>query len=245
MKLHTFTNQFDFTEISDLAMAGDIVILKSVIAPDECNLLRNQLLRWRQIEEPLNHMECYYSRNKLNYHIRVENHKAKKHERDWIDYEEGVTKINVHNFRIGDYKDSDFSKKVPAFSEVGKKLLNIYSKVSPNKAIEHGRSSGKNLFFEVAHYNDGGYIDVHTHVRHIEFGQDLNMLTMLSKPNRDFTDGQLYFQSKEEMLNVAKEFSVGDVLFFRMDLPHGVTSVSLPEAGSGHDGRWTMSTFYY
>ncbi len=211
--------------------------------------MKTQILAWSSTLRP-QPLEDQYPADIRNLHLEIKNLSDRKLARDNpdIDYLEEHTRLFLKNYRIGDIYHPEIRSKVPAAVWVIESLLKIYAAVLSSDRYRHGNYGGSNLFFEIAHYScHGGFIEKHTHFKNLNAGQRYNMLLSLSQRGDDFEEGGLYFEHEGALLDLSNEFEAGDLLWFRMDLPHGVHPVRSTRADhfAPERGRWTMSTFYY
>jgi hypothetical protein len=248
MRLHMieYSENLDTEKVQELVMSQDIVMLKGLFSRDLLQNFRLELISWREqtdAHDPNDH----YPQFKRNLHLIASNNN-RSIEQAHIDYHENYTLLDAYNYRIGDFTADEVGQYLPSMREIGPKALRLYQNVLKNPIVQHGTPSGRNLFFEIPHYlTNSGFIEPHTHQANFEFGQTINMVTLMSEKGEDYENGGLCFERAGIKINTSDVFKMGDAVLFRNDTVHWVEKVvsDNPAHLSPHKGRWTMGLFFY
>jgi hypothetical protein len=240
------TPETDYERIHHEVLNKNIVLLKKVFSPQVTKAFRQELLNWRESTSEEVFAD-YFKEEKRNLQITLSN-REKKSEIKSLDYNENSTLFDMYNYRIGNMHDTKIQKAVPKINEIGPKVLDIFYQVIRNPEITHAKTTGQNLFIEVAQFNtNSGHIEKHTHETVFNYGQKLNMVSLLSQKGESYDEGGLWFEDGDEKIDTTAHFEAGDSIFFRNDMIHWVDPIrsSQPQHLERMNGRWSMTLFYY
>lgn len=212
-----------FSYVRERVMEGRIVIVKNAFSPDLMLRLRRALIEWSQTHPPYPEGKSPNSTPADNYH-RVD---------------DGIIRSALphifHQFGLNTIDRLEPFLREPA-NLVAQAMLDVENEV----AETHFDLSLTGLRLKVLHYpTGGGFLEQHTHPLE---PQRVGLVLSASKLDTDVATGGTYFVSPFGRVEVATYHDIGDLILFRYDIPHGVSSVDeyRPLDWQSEAGKWSV-----
>ena|SRR5437588_4223366 len=223
------TTELPLPQIAEAIMAGNIYILKGVFAAerDELIALRRAVFEWAQDVTP-----AEQPTPTENTHCM----------------QAGVSKLqktphvyHSYNFNRISQLPAHLAAQLRKYFEPLCELQNALT----GNAARLEEFDGTALHPQVIQYPLGGGI-FGRHFHPLE-PQRIGLIVALSQRGVDFDKGSTCFDVNGEVVDIEPEHELGDIAFFRFDIPHWVNPSDLREKFDWHSerGRWTMVLPYY
>jgi hypothetical protein len=222
------TGQFEVRELAEIIDAGTIVILQGVFARDDVLALRREVFDWA-LGQPPNDPAAE------NFHTVLQ----------------GVSRLQktphaYHAYNLEDayrFAADLGSGRVLDFFEPLKDLQNALNGVRNQSLV--AKVDGYRFHPQLIQYPLGGG-QLGRHVHPLE-PQRVGTIVSCSQRGVDYQTGGTCFETATGVVDIEEHHDIGDVAFFRFDLPHWVKPVdpALTTDWSAPSGRWVLAMPYY
>lgn len=194
-------------EIRKIVFSGKIVILKNVFTEKKMIDLRDKIISWGNETPVFPHGESPSKYPKLNYH-RIDDGTFPS-----------VCPHLFHQYAFNEIEDLKQEYATPILT-IANELTVIQNMI--------GRTffniSETGLRLKVLQYPEGGgFLQQHTHPIK---PQRIGLILSLSKQEIDFKTGSTVFETTDGIIDTLYSHDIGDIIIFRYDLPHKVTTVN-------------------
>lgn len=216
---------------------GNIAVLKNVFSKSLMSNFIQQVWTWGTGQENQPQDYRYFKHPNFKMHFRndytSDNVFGPHSEFDML-----KTPTQYTLFRFSQVsKNEDY---LSSLLEVTETLERLSNEVGNTSFSFEGENSVK-FNLEVNHYpTGGGHMEVHNHLG--QYPQPhVNLILALSKKQEDYSQGSTFFLKDDIKIDPLDSFDQGDVLFFPVDLAHGVSACDAdhPLNFNNIKGRWT------
>ncbi|MCV6638074.1 hypothetical protein [Candidatus Albibeggiatoa sp. nov. NOAA] len=215
--------EISISEMTQFIEAGHTVILKNVFDVQRLLTLRQAVCDWAE-KIPEHPITKTASVPDLNYHRR-----------DNVSDPKYMTRLfHQYGFSNLDNLEASLQKQL---KDTVEPLLNLQNQL----AQTNFDLSMPNCRFKLYNHNSGGgFFDKHTHPY---IPQKVAFFLSFSRFEQDFKQGHVMFDTPFGSLAINDLFEIGNVIYFKYDLPHGVATVdsSEPLDWASDKGLWVLS----
>ena len=219
----------DFKSLFDSVMTGVPSILKNVFPAEKLIALRNQVHQWGLATE----------RKPPQTYIDENFHSC----------EAGISprQKTVHNYHAYNFNHPENlpQKLQSGLMEICEPLRIFQNTLTGNDAHYEANEAGQKLHPQFIQYPSGGGV-FGQHIHGLE-PQRIGLILACSKRGEDFQQGGTYFEVEGNHLESDHLHDLGDLLLFRFDIPHGISTIDEGEELNyeSERGRWTFVLPYY
>jgi hypothetical protein len=210
-------------EIARLVGEGIIVVLKGAIPPSQVLELRQAVQRWAATAPPYPHGKSPSTEPAMNFH-RIDDGKIQS----------SLPHV-FHQFGFGNH------------ASIGELLGSCATTISAAMLDLQNEIAGSNLDFsatgcrlKVLHYPaGGGYLEQHDHPLE---PQRVGLILSGAQVGEDVSSGGTFFETPFGHVDASSHHDLGDLILFRYDLPHGVSTVDEESTleWSSAAGKWSI-----
>ncbi|MEK7991139.1 MAG: hypothetical protein VSS52_009055 [Thiotrichaceae bacterium] len=215
--------EISIVEMTQLIEAGHIVVLEKVFDKGKLLNLRQAVSDWAE-KEPEFPITKSASIPDLNYHRK-----------DCVSDSKYMSRL-FHQYGFSDLDSLDNELKQQLIHVINP-LLGLQNQLA-NTDYDLSMPNCRFKFYK--HCSGGGYFQKHSHPY---IPQKVAFFLSLSRFGQDFNQGHVIFDIPFGSLEVDELFEMGNVIYFKYDLPHGVTAVD-EQANidwTSDKGLWVMS----
>ncbi|WP_353572940.1 hypothetical protein [Candidatus Albibeggiatoa sp. nov. BB20] len=215
--------EISIAEMTQLIEAGHIVVLEKVFDEEKLLTVRQAVSDWAD-NEPEFPITKSASIPDLNYHRK-----------DCVSDSKYIKRL-LHQYGFADLDCLDNELKQQLDSVI-QPLLSLQNQLANTK---YDLSMPNCRFKFYKHCSGGGYFQKHTHPY---IPQKVVFFLSLSRFGQDFNQGHVMFDTPFGSLEVDELFEIGNVIYFKYDLPHGVAAIDQQSTldWSSDKGLWVMS----
>jgi len=212
------------SEIAERVIDGEIIVLKDIFDAADLRDLRSELFKWGQ-ETP--EIGSSTQKRDTTFHSVDVNPEEGSHPKVYHSF----------NFIFPGEKEETVDAVARPYFEALRELQNDLAGTDG----DFGDLEGLAMRPIVIHYpRGGGGFPLHTHPY---LPQKIGLIVNLSRYGEDYSNGGTRFALPTgEVVDVEGHHDIGDIVLFRIDLPHNVHPCD-PEAELNFDdpaGRWSM-----
>jgi hypothetical protein len=223
------TTELPLPQIAEAIMAGNVFILKGVFADERDDLLqlRHEVFKWSKTTEP------------SDQPTPTENSHCMQAGVSYLQKTPHV--YHSYNFNSISQLSGDLAAHLHKYFQP---LCELQNALTGNTArLEE--FNGVALHPQLIQYPLGGGI-FGRHFHPLE-PQRIGLIVGLSQRGIDFDRGSTCFEVNDAVIDIEPNHDLGDIAFFRFNIPHWVNPSNLREKfdWDSERGRWTMVLPYY
>jgi hypothetical protein len=220
---------FEIESVLRQIMSGNIVILKGVFTPEQILPMRHKAFQWGQGEADNN-------QDRDNFHCILQG--VSKRQKTPHAY-------HAYNFEnVEDYAQKQADSFILSFFDVLRDFQNRLNGVILTSLVS-AEEDGYRFHPQFIQYPCGfGHFGKHIHPLKPQL---VGTIVSLSSKGVDYQNGGTCFETPDGVVDIEESHQIGDIAFFRFDLPHWVKAIDPEQEGAWdrEQGRWVAALPYY